>query len=84
MAAPEIKEGEAEPIGGTILHGQEYQEGRRDGRIEALERFTQRMEVKHDNHERRLVYLERIVWGLLGILALSSIWPQLSVLLHGN
>ena len=52
----------------------------RDGRLKALEHRMANNEVKSSNHERRLVYLERIVWGVFGVLALSSILPRLEVL----
>jgi len=67
----------------------EYQRGLRDGRadgiqagrIEALERRQDHHESRVDGHERRLVLIERIIWGMAGVLFLSSIWPQVGRLL---
>lgn len=59
----------------------DYQEGLRDGRLKALEQRIDKHETVRDNHERRLVYLERIVWGFAGVLFLSTIWPRLETML---
>ena len=64
-------------------HAGDYEEGLRDGRIAALEAAVVAHTVKSDNHERRLVYIERIIYGMAGILFLSAIWPKLEVML-GN
>ena len=61
-------------------HG--YEEGLRDGRLKALEQRVEKHETVRDNHERRLVYLERIVWGFAGVLFLSTIWPRLETMLE--
>ena len=61
-------------------HGSDYEEGLRDGRLKALEHRIENTETVRDNHERRLVYLERIVWGFAGVLFLSTIWPRLEVI----
>ena len=60
----------------------DYQEGLRDGRLKALEQRIDKHETVRDNHERRLVYLERIVWGFAGVLFLSTIWPRLETMLE--
>jgi len=64
------------------MASQEYEQGKRDGRIEAIERRQDYHEARMDNHERRLVYLERIIWGLTGILALTSVLPDLMEFFH--
>ena len=61
-------------------HGSDYEEGLRDGRLKALEHRLENSEKVRDNHERRLVYLERIVWGVFGVMFLSTIWPKLEVM----
>ena len=61
-------------------HNGDYEEGMRDGRLAALERRIDTHDRVRDNHERRLVYLERIVWGVFGVMFLSTIWPRLEVL----
>ena len=62
----------------TDQHG--YDEGLRDGRLASLEHRLEQSEIIKDNHERRLVYLERIVWGCFGVMFLSTIWPKLEVM----
>ena len=61
-------------------HSSDYEEGLRDGRLKALEHRVALSEDKSHNHERRLVYLERIVWGVFGVLFLSTVWPKLEVM----
>ena len=64
-------------------HGPEYEEGVRDGRLAALENVVyKRHEGKFENHEKRLIYLERIAWGMVGVLFLSTMWPRIETLLH--
>ena len=62
------------------MEGRDYEEGLRDGRLDALEHRVAIHDSKSDNHERRLVYLERIVWGVFGVMFLSTIWPKLEVM----
>jgi hypothetical protein len=58
-------------------HNSDYQEGMRDGRLQAMEhRLDRHDEIKID-HEKRLVSLERIVAGFVAIVFLSTIWPGL-------
>ena len=61
-------------------HSSDYEEGMRDGRLKSLEHRLSQHDAKSDNHERRLVYLERIVWGVFGVMFLSTIWPKLEVM----
>ena len=61
-------------------HNNDYEEGMRDGRLKAIEHRINIQDVKMDNHERRLAYLERIVWGVFGVMFLSTIWPKLEVM----
>ena len=63
-------------------HNSDYEEGMRDGRLDALSHRVAATEVKSANHERRLIYLERIVWGVFGILFLSTALPRLEGLLN--
>ena len=48
----------------------EYDEGRRDARLEQLEEVQ-----KH--HESRLRLIERILWGLIGAFTLIQLVPTL-------
>jgi len=41
-----------------------YQEGLRDGKIDALERTTQKHSERLDNHDVRLTAQERIVYAV--------------------
>ena len=61
-------------------HTSDYEEGMRDGRLKAMEHRLDGHDKVRDNHERRLVYLERIVWGVFGVMFLSTIWPKLEVM----
>jgi len=63
------------------VHGSEYEEGMRDGRLLTIEHRLDGHDRGRDNHERRLVYLERIVWGVFGVMFLSTIWPKLETML---
>lgn len=53
-----------------------YEEGRRDGRIEALERRIDWHDKAKENHERRLLYLERIAASMLAIIAFTTVLPK--------
>ena len=59
-----------------------YEEGRRDGRIDALEQTVNRHGAQLSNHERRLIYVERIIYGILGIIVISTVWPTLEAFLN--
>ena len=65
---------------GELPHNSDYEEGMRDGRLKAMEQRLDNHDAKTDNHERRLVYLERIVWGVFGVMFLSTLWPKLEVM----
>lgn len=64
-------------------HHSDYNEGLRDGRLSALENAVGKHGDRFDNHERRLVLIERIIYGMVGILFLSQIWPSIVGLLNG-
>ena len=64
-----------------LAHNSDYEEGMRDGRLKAMESRLDKHDVVKDNHERRLIYLERIVWGVFGVMFLSTVWPKLEVML---
>ena len=57
-------------------HNGDYDEGLRDGRLAALEQRIDGHDVIRNNHERRLIYLERIVFGMLAIVAFTSVGPE--------
>jgi hypothetical protein len=60
--------------------GTDYQEGLRDGRLDALERRADMHDARDENHERRLMYLEKIVAGFAAIVFLSTVWPRLEIM----
>ena len=62
-------------------HAGDYEEGLRDGRIAALEKRLDGHDDYHIDHEKRLVLIERIIYGMAGILFLSAVLPKLEVLL---
>ena len=57
-------------------HNGDYDEGVRDGRLASLEKRADTHDHNMINHERRLLYLERIVFGMLAIVAFTSVGPQ--------
>jgi hypothetical protein len=61
----------------TGTHGPEYEEGVRDGRLKSLERRADATDATDASHERRLQYLEKIVYGLAAVAAFTSVLPQL-------
>jgi hypothetical protein len=56
---------------------EDYDEGVRDGRISHLERRADDHDIRGDNHERRLMYMERIIYGMMAILGFTSVVPEL-------
>jgi hypothetical protein len=54
-----------------------YDEGRRDGQIQALEEITKDHKGRLDNHSTRLRTLERVIWALTGALAVLQLLPRL-------
>jgi hypothetical protein len=60
----------------TNDHNGNYEEGVRDGRLSALERRADTHDAKNNSHERRLQYLERIVYGMMAIVAFTSVLPE--------
>ena len=57
--------------------GEEYKEGLRDGKIEALERAVGEHGDRLDTHELRLTAQERIVYAVGGAFLLVQLWPSL-------
>lgn len=50
-----------------------YVEGLRDGKISALEKNETVHKERLDNHEKRLVVAERILYGLIGAITLIQL-----------
>jgi len=69
-----------------VLHDREnsdYEDGLRDGKIDAIGRMVSKHGERLDDHEKRLRYLEKIVYGLTGGIALIQFGPQISQLFGG-
>jgi hypothetical protein len=66
----------------TTDHNGNYEEGVRDGRLKSLERRADVHDDRNDSHERRLQYLERIVYGMMAILAFTSVLPEVMEVLR--
>jgi len=47
-----------------------YEDGRRDGKIEALEHMQGRQNDRLDAHAKRLTVLERVAWILFAVVGL--------------
>jgi hypothetical protein len=58
-------------------HNDDYNKGVVDGRLKSLERRADGHDDRDDNHERRLIYIERIVVGMLAIVAFTSVGPEI-------
>lgn len=62
-------------------HGQEYDEGVRDGRLSTLERvvaeLSRSFKDSHESHEKRLRYLEGIAASMLAIIAFTTVLPAI-------
>lgn len=60
-------------------HG--YEEGRRDGKIEAMEKVLNSHDSRLDDHDDRFKILERITYGVLGAIFLINFLPKLQAFL---
>lgn len=54
-----------------------YEDGITEGKIQALEQIASTHKERLDNHATRLRIVEKIVWGVLGIVAFLQILPVL-------
>ncbi len=55
----------------------DYDAGVRDGRIEAIERMQVDQNKRLDEHSDRIRAQERVVYGLIGAIALIEVLPAL-------
>ena len=55
----------------------DYEAGLRDGKIEALEKMLCSHRERLDHHETRLRAAERILYGLIGAMALIEFVPAI-------
>lgn len=62
------------------MEAQTYADGKRDGKIEAIEDILRKHHNRMDGHERRLRMLERVAWILMGVVGLINVWPTLEKL----
>lgn len=62
----------------------DYEAGKRDGKIEALEDVISRHNERLDHHERRLAMQEKITYGLIGAIALANFLPDIKRLFMGG
>lgn len=58
-----------------------YEAGLRDGKIQALEKMVSSHQERLDHHETRLRAAERILYGLIGALALIELIPAIKELI---
>ena len=59
----------------------DYESGKRDGRIQALEAMQARLANRLDSHEKRLQLQEKITYGLLGAISLIEFGPAIKGLI---
>jgi len=60
-----------------IEHTTAYEDGKRDGQIQALESIVHNHADQLKDHGRRLTALERVAWALLGASAILQM-PQVA------
>ena len=53
-----------------------YEDGMRDGKIEAVESIQAHQGRRLDNHEHRLSSLEKVMYGVMAIVVFIEFWPQ--------
>jgi len=58
-----------------------YDEGRRDGRLDAIEQMQAQQNNRLDDHSDRIRAQERVVYGLIGAIALIEIIPAVKSLI---
>ena len=56
-----------------------YEDGLREGRLQEIERIIGRHDQRIDEHDDRFRILERIVYGVLGAIALIQLLPLLKL-----
>ena len=59
-----------------------YDEGLRDGKIEAIEHMQGLQNTRLDDHEQRLRVQERVAWILMGVVGFIQIWPTIEGMLQ--
>jgi hypothetical protein len=60
-----------------------YQDGRRDGKIEALEHMQGKQNLRLDTHSKRLTVLERVAWILFAVVGLIQFAPAFRAFVNG-
>lgn len=70
-------------MGGATVTDHDYEAGKRDGKIEALEDLMSQHSNRLDIHERRLAMQEKITYGLIGAIALANFLPDIKRLFIG-
>ena len=58
-----------------MMSTDEYEAGRRDGRIDSCEKMQSQHSNRLDHHEKRLQAAERIIYALIGALMLIEATP---------
>jgi len=64
------------PADGTSRE-HDYEAGLREGRLRALEEIVKNHDERFDHHEQRLRIMERILYTLVGAIALIQLMPAL-------
>jgi len=54
-----------------------YKEGVRDGRIQSLEHRMNKSDSRHEAHENRFKYIERLMWMFIGAVGLVQFFPMI-------
>ena len=58
-----------------------YEDGLRDGRLERLVGQMDDHQGRLNNHSQRLSRIEKVMYGLIGVVAFINIWPVIKVTL---
>ncbi len=59
-----------------------YDDGLRDGKIQAIEHMQSLQNERLDDHASRLRVLERVAWITLGVIGFIQVWPTLERILQ--
>lgn len=63
------------------MNNEDYEAGRRDGRIESLEKMLLNHTIRIDGLERSLRIQEKVVYGLIGAIGLIQLLPKIKELI---
>ena len=63
------------------MNTHDYDEGKRDGKIESLEKMQAQQNQRLDKHENRISALEKYGWVVLGAVFIIQAFPIIKVII---